>query len=422
MNRKVYIIILTISISLSAHCQRLVSGSVYDGENEQGVPFASIFLMHSTTGTSCNETGMYSLHVPQGEENAHVVISALGYRADTVRLSDLIGRKGEVYLQPAAIQLSDVQIVDYTTARKLMDAVLERIPHNYRTDEAVGVWHYRSRRLLNGGPFVRAEGLIRNYMPPYGKMLRVKYTRDASARSDELYRIYQSLDTVLFYDKPRWRSLIGPEELDDKTGIAGLGKPSDLSAIIGTDFVNYMNKKNLRMFSKKSSFLMESFSHGGENFYRITIAFKPRGRTLCDTAIIMINKDDLAIIDAVHIHPSMPSAPKPEFVQKHLYCKDITYASRTHWRYRKYNGKYQLDFVQTESGQCVEFSEKAKLAGCRTSHLEVHDFEECMLSDYTIEGVDVYKQQYLNSKNPRSKDNINETERILREAHSTIPW
>lgn len=416
------IIGLLIFVSLSAHCQRLVSGSVLDGETKQGIPFAAVHIENSTIGVSCDEMGIFSLYIPQEKENASVVISALGYRPDTMYIQKMHGNKCVATLQSAAIQLGGVEVVEYATARKLMDAILERIPQNYRTDEAVGIWHYRSRRLLNDSLYIKAQGLARNYMPPYGKMLRYSHSRDTSKLNDELYHFYQSLDSVLYHDKPLWHSLVGSDGLDEKMGIAGIGGTTGPSVSIGSDFVNYMKKTNLRIFSKKSTFLMETFLQDGVAYYRMTISYTPRGLTLCDTIIAVINKDELAIVEALHIHPSSASYAKPGFMQKYLHFKDVRYYSKTRWRYHKYNGKYQLDFIQTENEQWIEFSEKAEAAGCKSTHLKISNYEEFMLSTHSTEGVEEYKQRYLNSKNPRSKENVRETERILRELGNTIPW
>ncbi|MDY6372524.1 MAG: carboxypeptidase-like regulatory domain-containing protein [Bacteroidales bacterium] len=133
---------LLIFVSLSAHCQRVVSGSVLDGETKQGIPFAAVHIANSTIGVSCDEMGIFSLYIPQEKENTSVVISALGYRPDTMYIQKLHGNKCIATLQPAAIQLGGVEVVEYATARKLMDAIFERIPQNYRTDEAVGIWYF----------------------------------------------------------------------------------------------------------------------------------------------------------------------------------------------------------------------------------------------------------------------------------------
>ncbi len=423
VKRILKIIALAPSLLSSAHCQETILGSVHDGETKQGIPYAAVHLMNTCIGTSCNESGQFSLHIPQGMETANVVISSLGYMSDTVTAQSLAKKKGKVTLQQNPIQLGEVKVVEYTTARKLMDAVAQLIPQNYRTEDAIGIWHYRNRQMLNDSLFVRSEGLIRNYMPAYGTMLSLGlyYGQDTSEWNEELYRLYQSLDTVMVFNKAYWRRLVGPEMLDNRLELQNYNKPSDCMGAIGSDFVNYMEKKGLRLLSKKSKYTMETFSQDGNNYYRVTVAFQPRGRDCCDTAIIVINKDDLAIVDAVHIHPLSQFRHKMYLLINSWY-DNMLYTSRTHWRYYKYNGKYQLDFIQREYEYLFEFSQKTVDAGCNVHCLNLKGQEECILSEYDYERVVEYKYRFFDNKHPRTEENIRETERILRAPHNKIPW
>ncbi len=133
-----------------------------------------------------------------------MIISSLGYQSDTIDVRTLIKKGGKVALKPNIVQLDEVKVVEYASARKLLEAVVERILQNYRMEEAIGIWHYRNRQMLNDRLFVKSEGLIRNYMPAYGTMLSLGlyYGQDSSEWNEELYRLYQRLDTVMVFDKP----------------------------------------------------------------------------------------------------------------------------------------------------------------------------------------------------------------------------
>lgn len=417
-----YTITLMVIFTSSAYGQ-VVYGNVYDGGTSQGVPYAAVHLMNTCNGTSCNESGQFSLHIPHGMDSTKVIISSLGYLSDTIEVRTLIRMDGKVVLQPYTAQLGEVLVVEYASAKKLMDAVVDRIPQNYRTEDAIGIWYYRNRQTLNDSLFVKSEGLIRNYMPAYGTMLSLGlyYGQDSSEWNEELYRLYQSLDTVLVFNKVYWRRLIGSEMLDKKLKLQNYNKPSDCMGTIGSDFVNYMGKKGLRLLSKKSKYTMETFSQDGNNYYRVTVAFQPRGQNCCDTAIIVINKDDLAIVDAVHIRPLSPFRNKM-YLAINSWYDNMLYSARTHWRYFKYNGRYQLDFIQREYEYRFVFSRKAIEVGCNVSCIQLKGQEECLLSEHTHKGVEEYKHRYFDSKHPRTEENLRETERILRAPHNKIPW
>ncbi len=417
------IILLMVLLFPSAYGQVIIHGSVCDGGTNLGIPYAAVHLMSTCNGASCNEAGQFSLNIPQDMENTKMIISSLGYQSDTVEVQTLIKIDGKVVLQPYAIQLGEVKVIEYASAKKLMDAVVDRVPQNYRTQDAIGIWHYRNRQMLNDSLFVKSEGLIRNYMPAYGTILSLGlyYGQDSSEWNEELYRLYQSLDTVMVFNNAYWRRLVGPEFLDSKLKLQNYNKPSDCMGTIGSDFVNYMGKKGLRLLSKKSKYTMETFSQDGNDFYRVTVAFQPRGRDCCDTAIIVINKDDLAIVDAVHIRPLSPFRNKM-YLAINSWYDNMLYSARTHWRYYKYNGGYQLDFIQREYEYKFEFSQKTVAVGCNVSCLQLKGQEECLLGEHTYEGVEEYKHRYFDSKHPRTEENIRETERILRQTHNKILW
>ena len=166
---------------------------------------------------------------------------------------------------------------------------------------------------------------------------------------------------------------------------------------------------------------METFSQDGKNYYRITVAFQPRSRDCCDTAIIVINKDDLAIVDAVHIRPLSPFRNKM-YLAINSWYDNMLFSARTHWRYFKYNGRYQLDFIQREYEYRFVFSQKTVDAGCNVPSLNLKGQEECILSEYDYERVVEYKHRFFDNKHPRTEENIRETERILRAPHNKIPW
>ena len=187
--KKTIAIIALVAIALSsAHCQEVIHGSVRDDETKQGIPCAAIHLKDTYIGTACNESGQFILHVPRGKEKAKVIVSSLGYLSDTISVQALIKKKGRVNLKPNTVQLSDVTVVEFASAKRLIDAVIEHIPQNYRTEDAVGIWHHRNRQMVNDSLFVESEGLIRNYMPPYGKMLSLSlyYGQDSSEWNEDL--------------------------------------------------------------------------------------------------------------------------------------------------------------------------------------------------------------------------------------------
>ena len=278
------------------------------------------------------------------------------------------------------------------------------------------------RQMLNDSLFVKSEGLMRMYMQPYnGKPIKAHHGPNSSQWDEELYRLYQRLDTVLVYNKAYWRSLIGSDSLDRMMLVDRFSKPSDCWRAALTDIVFGGKKTRNLILSKKSKFVMETFSQDGKGYYRVTATIPVKLLDTCYTAVFVITKDELAIVDAVCEIPRFTYKPKIYFTS-HPYCEDEQSASRTHYCYHKYNGRYQLDFVQYEYEYWYKFTLEAKERGCRSTRLKISGKEECILAEHTYEGVAEYKRRYVDNEHPRTEENVRETERILRQPHNKIPW
>ena len=101
-----------LAVSLSAQNMR-VTGTVKDAQTGEGVPFASVVVKGTMTGTSTDANGAYSLNAPA---NATLEFSAVGY----VLVDEAIGGRGviNISLDPDSESLDESIIVAYGTAKK----------------------------------------------------------------------------------------------------------------------------------------------------------------------------------------------------------------------------------------------------------------------------------------------------------------
>lgn len=115
-----FAVFLLIPFSLVAQ----LTGKVLD-ENGEPLPFASVYVRNSTTGTSANAEGEYRLALDRGRHE--VVFQYLGYRqrieqveigATPVRLT--------VRLEPSALEIAEVVITTEDPAVGIMRKVIER--------------------------------------------------------------------------------------------------------------------------------------------------------------------------------------------------------------------------------------------------------------------------------------------------------
>src|SRR6056297_3398699 len=91
-----------------------VSGTVTDAEDGSPLPGVNIILQGTSTGTSTNTDGFYSLRVPSLQDT--LVVSFVGYITQQVPIN---GRSTvDISLPPDVQQLEDVVVVGYGTQEK----------------------------------------------------------------------------------------------------------------------------------------------------------------------------------------------------------------------------------------------------------------------------------------------------------------
>lgn len=91
-----------------------VSGTVTDAEDGSSLPGVNIILQGTSTGTSTNSDGFYSLQVPSLQDT--LVVSFVGYITQQVPIN---GRSTvDISLSPDVQQLEDVVVVGYGTQEK----------------------------------------------------------------------------------------------------------------------------------------------------------------------------------------------------------------------------------------------------------------------------------------------------------------
>ncbi|WP_035561694.1 carboxypeptidase-like regulatory domain-containing protein [Hymenobacter sp. IS2118] len=103
-------LLLTTALRPAAAQQR-ITGKIVDAATGQPVPYASISVLNTTTGTSSNAEGEFELRAALP---ARLVVSELGHERDTVAV-DVAAATAPllVRLQPASVLLPEVQVGSY---------------------------------------------------------------------------------------------------------------------------------------------------------------------------------------------------------------------------------------------------------------------------------------------------------------------
>lgn len=76
-------------VSFSSFAQAIFKGTVADNETGKGIPYITVYLANTTFGTSTDESGKFSLYLPEGnyEEILHSIEKQPGPKKKGVRLA-----------------------------------------------------------------------------------------------------------------------------------------------------------------------------------------------------------------------------------------------------------------------------------------------------------------------------------------------
>lgn len=101
-----FLLIAFLFLALAARAQ-MISGTITDPAG-RGIPFASVYIKGSTTGTSANNEGEYRLRLTGG--SGELVFSAIGYRQQVRAAEPGAGGTLDVTLTPEIYTMKDVVI------------------------------------------------------------------------------------------------------------------------------------------------------------------------------------------------------------------------------------------------------------------------------------------------------------------------
>ena len=104
--------VILLPVSLYAQI-KTISGQVTDTKSNP-LASASVLITHSTQGTSTDAEGKFKITVP---ENAFIVVSAIGYKSQTFKVSDISGDLS-VKLEENVTKLEEVVVTSLTTTVK----------------------------------------------------------------------------------------------------------------------------------------------------------------------------------------------------------------------------------------------------------------------------------------------------------------
>jgi hypothetical protein len=143
-----------------------LEGTLSDRETGRPVPFASVGILNSTTGTISNQDGAFRLTIPDSLAHHNVRFSHIGYESTDVEPEWLKGKRIDLALKPQFIPLREV-VVKYVNPMQLLNRMLNQRPVNYSSEPVYLTSFYREGIEYRRKNIDLTESVLRIYKTGY---------------------------------------------------------------------------------------------------------------------------------------------------------------------------------------------------------------------------------------------------------------
>ncbi|PZX16413.1 carboxypeptidase-like protein [Breznakibacter xylanolyticus] len=169
------------------------AGSVVDSQSNDPLTFATLTIPGTNIATVCNSDGEFLLKVPKEMADKSVAISFIGYKAQTLPLSELKETKNKIGLEMINVSLAEINVFP-KDPNYLIRAVMSKRDDNYMNAPALMTAFYRET-IKKGRTYVSlSEAVVEVLKQPYTNsrpdMVRLFKSRKSAD--------YSKLDTLTF--------------------------------------------------------------------------------------------------------------------------------------------------------------------------------------------------------------------------------
>lgn len=107
-----------------------ITGTLRDKETGEPVANASVTVRGTSMGNITNKAGEFRLHIPDSLRNTVLSFSHLGYVAQDIETTTLLGRDNVLTLEPKIVPLQEV-LIRLVEPKKLLREMIKRRKENY---------------------------------------------------------------------------------------------------------------------------------------------------------------------------------------------------------------------------------------------------------------------------------------------------
>lgn len=329
----------------------VLSGRVTNGG--RAVPYATLQLKGTSVGVACNDDGEYRLKVPAGHEEDTVVVRSVGYRQAKHTVAELM-EKGSIRLVENSVQLREVQVKSFRTARHLLNAAVERIDSNYRQRQAWSTFFYRDWRAVDGELYLFDEAVMSVRRAGYGRFAgKMAYAFDADRR--EMASNYKTVlkHRLVVFDRALLEAKVSdPEGVDDRLKYADNEEFYDPVAAPQASFSLARNMIKLHKFEP-----IQEYDDDGVAYYLLRSVGPCRLAKAKMHYEYRIRKDDLAIVSISAVQDSLSMMSPNESWMDVVFDRVAVAADSSVWHYDVRDGSYTLTHYYTGSTVSLGFGD-----------------------------------------------------------------
>lgn len=101
-----YLLLLLVFLSFKTYSQTIISGTVYEAETNEPLPFVNVVFKHSTVGTITDVNGTY--HIRTNQPSDTLIATSLGYSAEKVKVVKNTSQTINFRLETSVLAIEEV--------------------------------------------------------------------------------------------------------------------------------------------------------------------------------------------------------------------------------------------------------------------------------------------------------------------------
>jgi hypothetical protein len=346
-----------ITSSLFAQEAIKVTGKVYDADSQNPLSYVHVGIQNSSIGTITNSIGQFELNIPQKYQEDSISVSSVGYKSFACAIpqsSDTL----QILLKPHTFLLQAVEVMPKPdSARRIVEEAITQINKNYPRESYLMKGFYRETNVKDTAYARLVESAVSIFDRGYDANIdRMRVKTTALRKSDDRRKLdwRESLSEWL-YEKNGLVSILRADRLRLKGKVPPVQGEFLEYEIPGEREDNY---RFLSMgFTDGMAFSMDSLSYyDGQEVYCISYQEleKPKDAAIAKGQLI-IQKDNFAILEInarLELNKKLGDFSSGEpgtYGIFEMTMVDDKNLFITNIKYRPYQGKYYLSFVETKA-------------------------------------------------------------------------